>query len=204
MKAVSPVGRRCSASSLLSSDCGRGVFPTRQFHTSIKNTIDTTRDHNHSQFISKHSHRTTRNLVTIASRNRSNPCFCFTLFHATVSKLHCCTSKMQEEVKVREVEVDPNEETLEDSVPLESLQPNSVVTGRAVSRGSKIQRQMRQETKLNQLMPYTLTLTLEDVPQCEIVENEAFPPHERCSHEKVCFWTGFSIGYFFSMLPWAA
>lgn len=91
-----------------------------------------------------------------------------------------------EEVEIGVTEVDPNE-FLEGSAPLEPMQATrSVVEGRAVSRGSKIQRQMRREAKLHQLMPYTLVLNDSDVGQCEIVENEAFPPHERASQEKVC------------------
>ena len=85
---------------------------------------------------------------------------------------------------VREMECD--EEILEGLAPLKP-HPNPRTGGRAVSRGSRMQRELRQEAKLNQLMPYTLSLTVQDVPQCEIIENAAFPPNERCSHEKVCF-----------------
>lgn len=89
-----------------------------------------------------------------------------------------------EEVEVDVIEVDPSDDILEGSAP---LQPMQATQGRAVavSRGSKIQREMRREGRLHSLMPYTLALSVGDVAQCEIVENEAFPPHERASHDKV-------------------
>jgi hypothetical protein len=107
-----------------------------------------------------------------------------------------------EEPELNEPEVESNEDILEGLAPLQPHPKSNPRSsgGRAVSRGSKMQREMRQEAKLNQLMPYTLSLTIQDVPQCEIVENAAFPPHERCSHEKVCFFRLISI----SMSPWAA
>lgn len=49
-----------------------------------------------------------------------------------------------------------------------------------------MQKERRRDAKMEQLKPYTLSLTPEDVAQCEILENAAFPPHERCSREKVC------------------
>lgn len=80
-------------------------------------------------------------------------------------------------------EVDPTADVLGGSAPLEPMQ---AARGRAVDRGSRVQWDMRRETKLHQLMPYTLALSVkDDLDQCKIVENAAFPPHERASHEKV-------------------
>lgn len=84
------------------------------------------------------------------------------------------------EIDVAEVDV------LEGSAPLEPMQVSA-------SRGSKMHTgrdstsdsDMRREARLCRLMPYTLTLSVQDVAQCEIVENEAFPPHERASRDKV-------------------
>jgi hypothetical protein len=39
--------------------------------------------------------------------------------------------------------------------------------------------------KLDELHPYTQTLSMSDVESCVILENAAFPPNERASREKV-------------------
>lgn len=39
--------------------------------------------------------------------------------------------------------------------------------------------------KRDQLHPYTQTLKLSDVDSCVLLEAETFPPHERCTREKV-------------------
>jgi hypothetical protein len=82
-------------------------------------------------------------------------------------------------------QLESTEETLQGLAPLQP-QSNPKAGGRAVSRGEKKKREMRRDAKLKQLKPYTLSLTPEDVAQCEILENAAFPPHERCSRGKVC------------------
>ncbi|TID20505.1 acyl-CoA N-acyltransferase [Venturia nashicola] len=104
------------------------------------------------------------------------------------------------EIDVTEVEMDPNDDVLGGSAPLELMQ---AAPGRAasVSRGSTMQR----ETRLHRLMPYTLTLSVEDVAQCEIVENEAFPPHERASRDKFIYrlrkCSGLCYGVFTTVDP---
>jgi hypothetical protein len=39
--------------------------------------------------------------------------------------------------------------------------------------------------KRDELHPYTQTLTLSDVDSCTTLEEATFPPHERCTKEKV-------------------
>ena len=39
--------------------------------------------------------------------------------------------------------------------------------------------------KRDELHPYTQTLKLSDVDSCVLLESETFPPHERCTREKV-------------------
>lgn len=39
--------------------------------------------------------------------------------------------------------------------------------------------------KRDELHPYTQTLTMSDVESCVQLEEAAFPPHERCTREKV-------------------
>lgn len=43
----------------------------------------------------------------------------------------------------------------------------------------------QQTEKRDELHPYTQTLTLSDVESCVRLEDETFPPHERCTREKV-------------------
>ena len=40
--------------------------------------------------------------------------------------------------------------------------------------------------KRDELHPYTQTLSLNDIESCVRLEEATFPPHERCSREKVC------------------
>lgn len=40
-------------------------------------------------------------------------------------------------------------------------------------------------TSRDELHPYTQTLSISDVDSCTKLEEEAFPPHERCTREKV-------------------
>lgn len=43
----------------------------------------------------------------------------------------------------------------------------------------------RHNSKLDELHPYTQTLSMSDVESCVLLENAAFPPNERASREKV-------------------
>ena len=43
-------------------------------------------------------------------------------------------------------------------------------------------------SKRDELHPYTQTLTLNDVESCTLLEEAAFPPHERATREKVSFF----------------
>lgn len=43
----------------------------------------------------------------------------------------------------------------------------------------------KRNEKLDELHPYTNTLSLSDIDSCVRLEEETFPPQERCSREKV-------------------
>lgn len=43
----------------------------------------------------------------------------------------------------------------------------------------------QQNPKRDELHPYTQTLKLSDIESCILIENETFPPQERCTREKV-------------------
>ncbi|EMC93190.1 hypothetical protein BAUCODRAFT_42977, partial [Baudoinia panamericana UAMH 10762] len=47
-----------------------------------------------------------------------------------------------------------------------------------------IQKLASRNPKLDELHPYTQSLSLQDVESCTKLEEEAFPPNERCSREK--------------------
>lgn len=48
-------------------------------------------------------------------------------------------------------------------------------------------------TSRDELHPYTQTLSISDVDSCTKLEEEAFPPNERCSREKVSGCESFPI-----------
>lgn len=49
-------------------------------------------------------------------------------------------------------------------------------------------------SKRDKLHPYTQTLTASDIPSCQLVEDEAFPPVERCTDAKVSCQEDLPIG----------
>jgi hypothetical protein len=49
----------------------------------------------------------------------------------------------------------------------------------------KLYRDMHRDDKLYALNPYKQALTVANVESCVVLEDHCFPPHERCSREKV-------------------
>ncbi|QDS69195.1 hypothetical protein FKW77_000213 [Venturia effusa] len=108
-----------------------------------------------------------------------------------------------DEVDNNITELDPTEDVLGGSAP---LQPMQATRDCAANRGLGMHRATRREAGLHQLKPYTLTLSVEnDLEQCKIIENEAFPPHERASHEKFVYrlrnCSGLCYGVFTTVDP---
>ena len=57
----------------------------------------------------------------------------------------------------------------------------------AANEGQLFSDMARSNEKLDQLHPYTQTLSLSDIESCVRLENAAFPPEYRASHEKVSY-----------------
>ncbi len=50
----------------------------------------------------------------------------------------------------------------------------------------------QRDEKRDGIHPYTQTLTEKDIESCILLENETFPPQERCTREKVSLITSIS------------
>lgn len=53
------------------------------------------------------------------------------------------------------------------------------------NQGSTFAEMAQANSKRDELHPYTQALSIKDVESCTKLEEEAFPPHERCTREKV-------------------
>nr|POF00927.1 hypothetical protein CFP56_20875 [Quercus suber] len=58
---------------------------------------------------------------------------------------------------------------------------------------------LHQDSKRDELHPYVQGLTESDVDSCTLLEEQAFPPQERCTREKV---SGFSFLLILSVPAW--
>lgn len=69
--------------------------------------------------------------------------------------------------------------------PLEKSPGNLTDAMDSASQNDKLAQAMSQDESKSRLHPFTQILTLKDVGSCLKLEEAAFPPHQRCSREKV-------------------
>lgn len=89
-------------------------------------------------------------------------------------------TKSPEEVEDRPT---PGEETGDRSAAMDAMDDDDDLEARFAQQG-------KSNTKRDELHPYTQALSTSDVESCTRLEEECFPPNERCTREKV---RGFSM-----------
>ena len=86
----------------------------------------------------------------------------------------------------RDLQAVAKEDTLQ-GMPELTKSPEEVdrTTMSAEDEGTMFDQLANRNEKLDELHPYTNTLKLSDIESCVRLEEETFPPQERCTREKV-------------------
>ena len=77
------------------------------------------------------------------------------------------------------------EDTAEGLPPLTKSSPNEGFAMDQDEEEQMLEALSQKHSKRDSLHPYTQTLNLSDIESCVRLEDETFPPHERCTRQKV-------------------
>ena len=96
-----------------------------------------------------------------------------------------------------------------DTLPELTKSPESTddgqIPGGIEDEGTLVDILSQRNEKRDEIHPYTQTLSLSDIDSCVRLEEETFPPQERCTREKVSHsypFNSIESHHLFSMTPW--